>query len=61
MVQLKKHLKNTYVFSIEITDPIEMVPYLRTFYGHIVNTNCEKLNDYINEDLKRMVALYEDF
>lgn len=59
--KIEKTSESTYVFSIEITDPIEMVPYLRTFYGHIVKTNCAKLNDYINEDLKRMVALYEDF
>ena len=49
-----------FTFTIDVCDSIEMVPWLRTFYGHIISTNCEQLNLYLKDDVERMVSNYED-
>jgi hypothetical protein len=42
-----------------VTDPIEMVPWLRTFYGHITTIGNDELHQYILNDLRAMEVNYE--
>ena len=51
---------NTYRFIADVYDASEMLPWIRTFIGRIVNLSCT--NQYVSKtfyaDLDRMNALY---
>lgn len=38
--KVEKISENTYLYTIEVTDVNEMVPWLRTFIGRIISFNC---------------------
>jgi hypothetical protein len=51
---------NSYIFSILVNDYIEMVPWIRTFYGNIKDINNFELKAIIKEDLNKVMVNYED-
>lgn len=58
--EVKRQDNNTCVFSAEVYDAREMIPFIRTFYGRIEDFYCS--NDYvteqINADLMKLQELY---
>ena len=57
---VEKISKDTFVYSIEVTDTNEMLPWLRTFIGRIIaikGSNKKVINRFIN-DIEMMAALY---
>lgn len=48
-----------YRFSIMISDYIEMIPWLRTFYGSIVSINNSELMKIVKDDIQGMVSNYD--
>lgn len=52
--------KNTFRFSIDVYDALEMLPWLRTFIGRIQHLECSNslVEARFREDLEAMAALY---
>lgn len=57
--KVEKIAEDLYRLRITVTDPIEMVPWLRTFYGHITTIGNDELHQYILNDLRAMEVNYE--
>ena len=51
-------IDDIYRFSVALIDASEMLPWLRTFYGNIKDTNNKKLKKLIKSDLEKMEVAY---
>ncbi len=58
--EVRRTDKNTCVFSAEVYDAREMIPFIRTFYGRIKDfyCSCEYVTEQINKDLEKLAELY---
>ena len=52
--------KNTWRFTADVYDAIEMLPWIRTFTGRILSLRCSnpEVEARFQEDLQAMAALY---
>ena len=50
-----------YIFSAEVYDAIEMIPFIRSFTGRITKLECsdERVIERYKEDLKRLCEIYD--
>ncbi len=57
---VQKLAEDTYLFTADVYDTLEMLPWLRTFYGRIKKLDCTnpRLLELYREDLLKMLALY---
>lgn len=53
--------ENTFRFEADVMDSLEMVPWIRTFFGRITRLSADnpRLLRWIRQDLKEMSSLYE--
>ena len=51
-----------YVFSAEVFDAIEMLPFIRTFIGRITSLECtdERVIERFRNDMKSLCEMYDD-
>lgn len=47
------------LLEITVTDPLEMVPWLRLFYGYIIDISDPELKEYIKADIGKVVSVFE--
>lgn len=52
--------ENTYLFSADVYDAVEMLPWLRTFIGRIIKLECsnQSVVDTFYADLDAMIRMY---
>ena len=52
--------ENTYLFSADVYDAAEMLPWLRTFIGRIIKLECssQSVVDTFYADLDAMIRMY---
>lgn len=57
---VKKLDEENYLFTAEVYDAREMLPWIRTFTGRIVSFSCtnEKIEDIFREDISLMNSIY---
>lgn len=53
--------ENTYKYEIEVFDTMEMLPWIRTFIGRIINLECDNkaVVDVFYDDLNKLYQLYD--
>ena len=51
--------RGKYRFEIDVLDPIEMFPWLRTFYGHITDIDNTAFRSRVSEDITEIMERYE--
>lgn len=59
---ITKTEKNTFEYSIVVTDSLEMVPWLRTFIGRIIQIEGSETHviSQFKKDINAMMSMYQD-
>lgn len=59
---IEKIADNTFVYSINVSNTQEMVPWLRTFIGRIlaIKGSNKRVMKEFQQDIHRMIAMYEE-
>lgn len=57
---IKRIAPNTFTYETDIFDANEMLPWIRTFTGRIleIESNCQKLNSLVQRDFSAMYHMY---